>query len=197
MLFNYLTNIQAALSSNDFVQSNELLLQLSNMLRKLIERTEESPDTLSIVTVKEELNFLSMFIQFINLQSAHKIILNTDIKDPLLVNDSKIPFLFLQPILDLAQQIQGYNAEEEPSKINLRIELIDDYLVFKCSILGFNSTDTSPHFNKESHYDIFERMELLKEIGLPCSIELENHEGPSKNCSLIMKIRSNWIIPIA
>lgn len=119
-LFNSLNSINALIHSRPD-EARRMVHQLSDFLRGTLKQEEDH-----FVTLKEELNYLKLYLDIEKVRFGHRLKVEFDTKEDSL--DCKMPPMLLQPLLENAIKFGLYGTTGE-AKIGLRARFIDHYLV--------------------------------------------------------------------
>jgi LytS/YehU family sensor histidine kinase len=119
-LFNSLNSINALIHSRPD-EARRMVHQLSDFLRGTLKQEEDH-----FVTLKEELNYLKLYLDIEKVRFGHRLKVEFDTREDAL--DCKMPPMLLQPLLENAIKFGLYGTTGE-AKIGLRARIIDHYLV--------------------------------------------------------------------
>lgn len=119
-LFNSLNSINALVGSQP-QKAREMVLQLSEFLRGTIRR-----DSQSWITLREELNYLRMYLDIERVRFGHRLVVEFDV-DPEL-EASRIPPLLIQPLVENAIK-HGLYGVTGTVEIDLKSKREGNYLI--------------------------------------------------------------------
>lgn len=119
-LFNSLNSINALIGSRP-QEARKMVQQLSDFLRGTIRKEEHQ-----WVTLKEELQVLQLYLDIEKVRFGHR--LSTKIEYDEGINETKLPALLLQPIMENAIKFGLYDTVDE-IEISLTAKKEDDQLV--------------------------------------------------------------------
>jgi hypothetical protein len=198
LLHHYLKHIQLALSTQNFTQSSDLLVQLSTVIKNIIAKTEKNPSQLSVVLLEEEIYFVENYLHFIHLQTSRPFEFRKKNSRDVKITNQLVPFLFFQPVLEITQQIQNQQKNTSDPFI-LEFEILDrgDQWVFQFKFPHFICEPKEELTSFETYNEALDRIELLKDLGIPCSMSIENHSHSPNHCLLGLSIKKDWKIPFA
>jgi hypothetical protein len=198
LLDHYLRHIQWALASQNYAQSNDLLIQLSKVIRNVIKRTENNPTTLSVVSLEEEINFIENYLKFLSLQNSSPIQIQQRRKGDFKLGTQLVPFLFFQPMLEIAQQLQN-QGKEGMNPLVIEFDILDkgEELEFQIRFNDFTCELKEDKVSFESPKEAMDRIQLLNDLGISCGMNIENHYHFPIHCFLGLTLKKDWKIPYA
>ena len=121
-LFNSLNSINALVGSQP-QKAREMVLQLSEFLRGTIRK-----DSQSWISLREELNYLKMYLDIERVRFGHRLVLDFDVDSDL--EPSMIPPLLIQPLVENAIK-HGLYGVTGSVKIDLKCRKEGNYLVLE------------------------------------------------------------------
>jgi two-component sensor histidine kinase len=110
-LFNALNTISALMHS-DVARADQLLAQLSELLRSTLRLGDQQ-----LITFREELEVLRMYAQIMTERFSDRVNLSWQVAPD--VEDTQVPALLLQPLLENA-----FKHGVEPSRTTVRVEIV-------------------------------------------------------------------------
>lgn len=120
-LFNSLNSINSLIGSRPEV-ARKMVQQLSDFLRGTVNRNDQS-----LVPLKEELEYLQLYLDIEQFRFGHRMKVVFNIEDALL--EQKVPTLILQPLLENAIKFGLYGTVGN-IEIKMDIKLINENLHF-------------------------------------------------------------------
>jgi two-component system, LytTR family, sensor kinase len=118
-LFNSLNSI-SALAGNRPEEARKMIHQLSDFLRGTIRK-----DELQSVTVEEELNQLSLYLEIEKVRFGHRLSTSVNIEEP--CRTLELPPMLMQPLVENAIKFGLYDTTE-PITITVKVFCIDNML---------------------------------------------------------------------
>lgn len=118
-LFNTLNALLVVSTKNNYVDVKNIIKDLSKLLRRLLNWKDD------LVTVDEEMCFTVMYLGIEKFRFRDKIEYYIDISDA--ARDYKIPKMSIQQLAENACK-HGIQAIEGLGVVNIRVEIIDEYL---------------------------------------------------------------------
>ncbi len=139
-LFNTLHTI-STLVYKDAQVADKAITRLSQLLRTALKNS-----TLQMAPLKQELDFLKMYLDIIQTRFQNKLFIELNINDETL--DAQVPYLILQPLVENAIR-HGIATRNEVSKIKISALLENQNLILEVS-------DNGPGF-KVQEGSVFEK----------------------------------------
>ena len=121
-LFNSFNSVMSLIDI-DKLQAKNMLAELSILMRRLLEN-----DRRHTVTVKDELSFISRYLEIEALRFQDRLKIQIDIKEEL--KDALLPNLILQPIVENAIK-HGFNQSTQECKISIQIRENKEHLFIR------------------------------------------------------------------
>lgn len=180
-IFNALNTIKGYYSEGDVVNASTYISKFSRLLRMLLENTDP---TLSLAS---EIEMLQLYLELTKIRYKNKFEYEIIVDSNLNRNDTAIPTLLLQPIVENAI-IHGLAPKNDPGgKLTVRFELEKNML--KCSVQD-NGIGRKASEKMQTHRDheskaleiTSERIKLFDQQNGQSGIEiidLETHQKPS------------------
>jgi len=125
-VFNCLNSINRMILGGDIKDASSYLTKFSRLIRKVLENSEKN-----MVSLADELTMLKAYIQLESLRFKGKITYKTEIDKNLNLDDTFIPSMVLQPLIENAIW-HGLMHKEKGGTIMLSIAKADN--VLKCSV---------------------------------------------------------------
>jgi two-component sensor histidine kinase len=182
-VFNALASIQALINKNDIASANRYLTEFSTLLRESLHNSEKE-----MVPLATEVKLLETYLKLEQLRFNFKYAIEID--ETLNINNTEIPTLVLQPLVENAVK-HGVSTLGEKGFIKIDfIKRKNDLLV---SIIdngnNFDTTKTSEGFGlKLTRSRISLLSETVKEQ--PIRLSIERREGRETVVNLIF---TNWL----
>jgi len=129
-LFNSFNSVMSLIDF-DKLQAKNMLAELSILMRRLLEN-----DRRHTVTVKDELSFISSYLEIEALRFQDRLEIQIDIDEEL--KDALLPNLILQPIVENAIK-HGFNQSTEQCRISIKIRENQDHLFIGIEDNGFEN----------------------------------------------------------
>ncbi len=134
-VFNSLAAIQYYINNNDFEASETYLVKFSKLIRTFFELSKESE-----ITIKEEIKLLKNYLDLEQLRFRDKFAYKINVDPKLNGNESKIPAMLLQPIVENAINHGIFNKVDHGNvtvdfkmltDTELEVSIIDDGVGFR------------------------------------------------------------------
>jgi len=125
-LFNALNSLVGLVDESPH-RSKEMLQALGVLLRRILSSND------GIVTLRDELEGIRLYISFENLRFEEKLVVTFDIADDVL--ETRIPGMLLQPLVENAVK-HGMRGAELPLRVIIRVQRLGDTLVMSVSNSG-------------------------------------------------------------
>ncbi len=126
-IFNSLNSIQFFIINNDKDKSNLYLTKFASLMRKVLDNSQQS-----LITIEEELEALTLYIELESLRFPDKFSYSIDIDKKINLLKYKIPPLLLQPYVENAILHGLMNKKDGNGKLEIIMKKDDNTL--KCSI---------------------------------------------------------------
>jgi len=94
-IFNSLNSISDYLDKNDIEKADEYLVKFSRLTRSILENSEKK-----WITIKEDVELLKLYIEIESLRLKNKLSYNFKIDDEIDIQNTLIPSLLLQPLIE-------------------------------------------------------------------------------------------------
>lgn len=122
-LFNSLNSIKHYIINNKKQDASYFLSKFSKLIRKILENSQKP-----IISLKEELEVMQVYLEIENTRLAEKIALQTNIESAIDLSRIMIPPLLLQPFIENAIW-HGLAIKKGAKKIEIEIQTNKDYLI--------------------------------------------------------------------
>ncbi|QTV05601.1 sensor histidine kinase [Faecalibacter bovis] len=157
-IFNILNSIQYYIIDNDVNNALESLSQFAKLIRKMLELSSKNE-----ITLKQEINFLELYVKIENFRYKNKIDFKIDINPDIDIYNIHIPPMLLQPLVENCF-VHAFNPSVATNKINIYITKCSNFLEI---IIEDNGKGMEQNKNKDKFYEskglgiIRERLQLF------------------------------------
>jgi two-component sensor histidine kinase len=157
-VFNSLAAIQYYINENDFEASEMYLVKFSKLVRQFFELSKENE-----ISIRVETTLLKNYLEIEKLRFKEKLNFEINIDDSLDIQNTTIPTMILQPIIENAINHGIFNKEDDGEVIvnfikgnndTLIVEIIDDGV-------GFVNTKKRQNENVKSSHVLKDRLHFL------------------------------------
>ncbi len=107
-IYNSLNSVQSYILKNDKIKSSEYLSKFSNLMRKVLDNSQNT-----FITLKEEFEALNLYIEMELIRFRNSFNYTLNIQDDINLNKFDIPPLILQPFVENAIHHGLRNKEGE------------------------------------------------------------------------------------
>ena len=146
-IFNTLNSIQYYMYQHDKLAVNNYLTKFSSLMRKTLENSQHTA-----IPIKDELEALELYIELESLRFKEKFDYYIQLDEEIDLLLYKIPTMLLQPYVENAIG-HGLNNKEGKGKLDVRIELKQDYLCFTIEDNGVGRKEAMRiKQGREKHY---------------------------------------------
>lgn len=197
-IFNSLNSIQYFINSSNKLAANKYLTSFAKLIRKNLDSSQANN---FIVTLKEELERIELYLSLEKMRFEGKFDYVTDIDDDIETEAIEIPSMILQPFVENSI-IHGVLPLERKGLIQLKIYMEFDFLVFEVIDDGIGIDDSlALKKNKkadETHESMGmeitnRRIDLLRKLTgenlmIIGPFQVNNEEGKSLGTKVIIKI---------
>lgn len=188
-IFNVLGSVQHAILTENPVEANRLLIRLSRLLRNFLDVTVQASlddgfHTVQEISIRQELELIQDYIAFERIQMNEKFDFELDVDDDLDIDQTQVPPMLLQPILENAIK-HGISYLEEKGIVSLSIRGDDDGLFICIRDNGVGREESKRRqeaslrpYRSHGSSLVHKKIALLNESGRGVSIsELDLHPG--------------------
>lgn len=162
-VFNSLAAIQYYINNNEIEESEAYLVKFSKLIRQFFELSKETEISLS-----EEVKLIKNYLDIEKLRFKEKFEYKINIDPKIKTNQSKLPTMLLQPIVENAVNHGVFNKLENgnitvnfssENKKSIKVEIIDDGV-------GFVNTKKKTKRKVKSSNVLEDRLRFLNQTGL-------------------------------
>ena len=197
-IFNSLNSIQYFINSSNKLAANKYLTSFAKLIRKNLDSSQANN---FIVTLKEELERIELYLSLEKMRFEGKFEYITEIDDDIETESIEIPSMILQPFVENSI-IHGVLPLERKGTIRLRIYMEFDFLVFEVIDDGIGIDDSLAMKKNRKADDAHEsmgieitnrRIDLLRKLTgenlmIIGPFQINNEEGKSLGTKVIIKI---------
>jgi sensor histidine kinase YesM len=169
-LFNSFNSVMSLIDI-DKLQAKNMLAELSILMRRLLEN-----DRRHTVTVKDELSFISSYLEIEALRFQDRLEIEIDIEDEL--KDALLPNLILQPIVENAIK-HGFNQSIQQCKISIQIRENKEHLFIRVEDNGVENPviPKLPHSGGIGLQNVYRRLEQMFDKDFIFTVYAVNPKG--------------------
>ena len=158
-VFNSLSAIQYYITENDFIASETFLVKFSKLIRQFFDLSKENE-----ISLKEEIKLLKNYLEIEKLRFRDKLDFEIKVDEHLNVEQTKIPTMLLQPIVENAVNHGVFNKVENGT---VTIQFVyKDEQTFMVNIIddgvGFENTQAEDKKHNSSRV-IADRLKFLNQ----------------------------------
>ena len=143
-MFNALNEIKLNLNENKTKESSEYLMSYSKLMRHILEGSNED-----FVTLEEDVNFISKFLQLQQLVNSHSFDYRVEVHDDIDTHFMEIPPMLTQPFVENAVLHGVKNIEN--GCIEVLYKLIGNHIEINIIDNGKGYTSDKEHSGKQLH----------------------------------------------
>ena len=158
-VFNSLAAIQYYINDNDYEASERYLVKFSKLIRQFFELSKENE-----ITLKEEIKLLNNYLEIEKLRFREKLDFQIKVDEKLNLNQTKIPTMLLQSIVENAVNHGVFNKMDN-GKVTLDFQYKDEN-TFIVNVsddgVGFENTNSKPKQHTSSNV-IADRLKFLNQ----------------------------------
>ncbi|MBT8267194.1 MAG: histidine kinase [Bacteroidia bacterium] len=165
-IFNALNSVNSFISSNDERTANKYLSDFSQLMRAVLENSEED-----FIPLEKEIELLELYTKLEHSRFQDKFEFHINIENNVKINDFQIPPMLLQPYIENAvwhglrykkEKGQLMINVSQPTKDELQIAIIDDGIGRERS--KAMKTDNQKKHNSKGLGNIKKRVAILNEM---------------------------------
>jgi len=192
-VFNVLNSIQFFIASNDRDSALSYLSTFSKLMRSVLDHSVKDSTTLD-----EEVNLLKNYVTLEKLRFNDKFDFILEIDDDIVLEDTSIPSLLIQPYIENAI-LHGFHTIKKGGLITLRMKKNDEYLVVEIEDNGIGR-EAAERLRKQSrpgHESIGtklteERLRLINEQAGTAITVTDLHDGAKARGTIVsLNIKSS------
>lgn len=191
-MFNSLNSIQNFIMNNDRKSSTRYLSKFAKLMRNTLEHSK-----LKHITLSEEIETLSLYLELESLRFDHLIKYTINISDELNPNRIIFPALLIQPMVENAI-LHGLRPRKTGGKIDVFFERKDSSLIISVSDdgVGRNYKDKAENHHQSSGTKLtIERISLFaKEHNSRFSFNITDRKNNNSNSGTTVHITIPYII---
>ncbi|RMA56683.1 histidine kinase [Ulvibacter antarcticus] len=118
-IFNALNSVNSFIASNDERAANKYLSEFSQLMRSVLENSEED-----FIPLEKEIDLLELYVKLEHFRFKDKFDYNIRVSEKLNLNEFVIPPMLLQPYVENAVW-HGLRYKEERGKLEIEFEQVD------------------------------------------------------------------------
>tara|TARA_R100001480_G_scaffold132508_1_gene129723 strand:- start:42 stop:638 length:597 start_codon:yes stop_codon:yes gene_type:complete len=122
-IFNALNSVNSFIASHDERAANKYLIEFSQLMRSVLENSEED-----FIPLEKEIELLELYVKLEHFRFKNKFDYAIEISDELNVHEFVIPPMLLQPYVENAVW-HGLRYKEEKGLLEIKFEQIDSETV--------------------------------------------------------------------
>lgn len=126
-VFNSLNSIQHFILTNKSADAGKYLNKFARLMRVILNNSEKS-----LITIREELEYLQLYLDLEEMRFEGKFKTHIDISDDIDIDYFEIPAMLLQPYVENAI-LHGLTPKEDEGKLEIRMRLKANTLI--CSVI--------------------------------------------------------------
>ena len=193
---NSLNAIKYYIQRNEVEMSEEYLTKFAQLIRLFFDFSRRET-----VSLKEEINLLSLYLQIEQLRFEEKLNFRIEIDERLDLEESRLPTMLLQPIIENAVN-HGVFHKKGPGLVCLEIKYISQHsfqVIIEDDGIGVNSAKSinvisSKNYKSKSSEVLKDRLELLNksnmwEVSYAIEDLADNNNNQGTRVSLLFNIK--------
>lgn len=118
--FNTLASIQNRLLQHDAEKSNEMIVRLARVFRKVLETGKGEKDTTSFIRLSSEISIVEDMVYLYTMQSMRPVTFTLEVEDTVREEDPMIPPMLIEPFVENALK-HAFTDEMEDRRVSLKI----------------------------------------------------------------------------
>ena len=193
---NSLNAIKYYIQRNEVEMSEEYLTKFAQLIRLFFDFSRRET-----VSLKEEINLLSLYLQIEQLRFEEKLNFRIEIDERLDLEESRLPTMLLQPIIENAVN-HGVFHKKGPGLVCLEIKYISQHsfqVIIEDDGIGVNSAKSinvisSKNYKSKSSEVLKDRLELLNkskrwEVSYAIEDLADNNNNQGTRVSLLFNLK--------